>query len=79
MYLLFGVSMASAVFGLFVITSWPTPAEYRLIIAGIFWVIATVAFVGGAIVAHFNPDHDCNKQRKLARRMAAFEDDWRGH
>jgi hypothetical protein len=44
--------MASTMFGLVVITSWPTPAEYRLITAGVFWVIATVALVGGTIVAH---------------------------
>jgi hypothetical protein len=78
MYLLYGISMASTMFGLTVITLWPTPAEYRLIIAGVFWVIATVALVGSIIVKHFDPDHPFNRQRELSRRRAAIEDEWRG-
>ena len=60
--------MASAVFGLFVITSWPTPAEYRPIIAGDFWLIATVALVGCVFVAHFDPFYPFNRERARLRR-----------
>ena len=46
MYLLYAISMATTMFGFFVITSWPAIVEFRLIIAGIFWLIATTALVG---------------------------------
>lgn len=78
MYLLYGISMASTMFSIIVITSWPTPAEYRLLIAGVFGVIATVALVGVTIVAHFDPSHRWNRLRELSRRRAALEDEWRG-
>jgi hypothetical protein len=70
MYLLYGISMAGTMFGLVVITSWPTPAEYRMIIAGVFWVIATVALVGGTVVAHFDPSHPFNREGERIRRTA---------
>jgi hypothetical protein len=70
MYLLYGISMAGTMFGLVVITSWPTPAEYRLIIAGVFWVIATVALVGGTMVSHFDPSHPFNRERERIRRTS---------
>lgn len=45
-YLLCAISTAGTTFGFVVITSWPEIVEYRLIIAGIFWLIATTALVG---------------------------------
>lgn len=68
MYLLYAISMAGAMFGFVVITSWPAIVEYRLIIAGIFWLISTIALVGGTIVWHFEPSHPFNRERERARR-----------
>ena len=48
-YLLCAISTAGTTFGFVVITSWPAIVEFRLIIAGLFWLIATTALVGVSV------------------------------
>jgi len=69
MTLLFAIAVCATMFGSFVLTGSHGRLADRLIIAGIFWLIATVALVGRLLLHRPDPD----EPDELTRRQQARE------
>ena len=50
MYLLTGIASASFVFGAFILLCWHGNQDLRVALAGLYWVITTVAVAGTALL-----------------------------
>jgi hypothetical protein len=50
MYLLACIASASFVFGTFVLGWWPASLDVRVALAGLYWLISTVAIFGSELL-----------------------------